>query len=245
MRKFFEYVGVLSTMYLLFVGFIYIPDLLTGKEFIPGSLARIQSSDVLNILTIVLTMVGIVGYGIYVWISNDIKNVLITQQKQERYYTTGLIHTVLANMSEKLYHSLYDKRTRSKDPDGKAKAEIDAGLQQISIVMREFKHLNVEENIYEALVNQNNYAYFLSLKWNYLRDGMSDTAFRSTLEKENQAKEYCIDKRLAKEALSFVDGNIGRIDDNNRRQRFAGHVEDTKLCVEKVFSVDPKVTASI
>ncbi|QQG38345.1 MAG: hypothetical protein HYS26_02230 [Candidatus Kaiserbacteria bacterium] len=239
MRKVFELIGILATVFIFAVGFLYVPDFLRLAQISSPLLAPIETSDVLDILSIVMAFVGVAGYGVYLWISKTIAEEMARTHGQEKAYVSVKVNNILGYIHALLYKTLYDWQTASTDKGGKAKERIDRALIHEDLASVHMQIANVGNLYhYENLIGKNNQAFFLALKWNYFREEKKDDEFIKFLVEKNHAREYAIDKKIAESNLQYIQV-AKEISDPNRRANLIKRVDDTREWVRKVFSVNP------
>ncbi len=231
----------MATLFVFAVGFLYLPDFLHLPGHDVTLSGPIANPDVLDILSIVLTFVGVAGYAVYKWISRSILEEMRDRMEKERTYIDTNAHLVLGVMHWRMYETLYKSKTEStdKDPEGAALEAIQWSINEMELVLKKFASLDVVAYAMENSVNQNNYAYYLTLKWNYYREDRTDDEFEKLLKSRKMSREYVIDKRQVENCIVCMD-TAKELADKNRQRQLTESFENTRALVKKVFSFEPK-----
>lgn len=199
-------------------------------------------TDFTNLLGVLLAFLGLVGGGIYLWISKMVKEDIENDRKEERALSKAEMAVLFSSVNMLIYKTFYIEKTKSEDIDGEAKKQIEHALNMIRKAIECFNEVGEGRYPRERLINKNNLAYYLARKWNYYREKQSDEDFQKYLETDiKRAKEYTADKRMAEICIT----DIKNTKDLEKFPDIIGNTEDTALWVERVFSTKSTLSARL
>lgn len=157
------------------------------------------------ILGVAGIFIGLFGFLVYTIIESKISNKLAKSFEEERNLSKAEVKISLGLVHMRLYKTLYKERTSTSDVDKKAIEEIELALLKAQGAIKFLEKVKEKECFSEMFLAKNNFAYYLSRKWNYYRDGKDENYFQQFLEKDKEkSREYLGDKGIAIDCMNYL-----------------------------------------
>lgn len=257
---FFESLKVVFADLALFAAEIFLSIFIffIASYFIMTLFGKLQfdlenKADFLTLLEVLLGFIGVIGAGIYIFISNAIgekvqkelekmKNEMKECFAEERKMSRADSSRTLGFMFMRFYEEVYKEKTRktceeSKCEDYKGFKQIKSAISRAEIyekLMDEMKGRQDYEYLFAYYLSKNNLAFYLERKWNFYRSGESEEQFKTYLSENGLEDNYHVDKVKVFELLDVLKFEKAATRFSND---FGCEIHKTETKVNKTFTV--------
>ena len=162
-----------------------------------------------DVLLVLLTFTAMVWYLLHRQVERDIKDGLETAYLQNRYFTEAQSFKNAGYMHYHIYKEHYEKYSENEDELRKSRGQLKKAINYTKMALFALKKTDTVENESLLCLIKNNLAYYLAIKWQFLKDTRSsinnNEEFKNYLSDEEKKDKYNRDKRIALEHLKYIN----------------------------------------